>query len=179
MSNYYYYLIASLPMLHFGMKPSIAWNDFLTVCQEQLIATDFEIIQKIISSQELPPHSTKSVLKAWFEFNHQLRNELAWSRALEAKKDPLNHTRGPREAQPAIVEMISQAFKSRDPLTAEKILDRFRWQYLDELTEGHYFDLEFLITFALKLKILERYQLIESPKGKEIFKEYTHIKVPL
>lgn len=42
----------------------------------------------------------------------------------------------------------------------EKILDEARWQVLDDLGFGHYFDMDSLILYAYKLKILERWEKI-------------------
>ena len=36
---------------------------------------------------------------------------------------------------------------------------------------GGYFELENVIVFGLKLRMLEKYHEIRSPKGEEIFKE--------
>jgi len=44
-------------------------------------------------------------------------------------------------------------------------LDEIRWKALDELATGHYFDLEFLVTYTLKLRILERWEKIHSADG--------------
>ena len=54
-----------------------------------------------------------------------------------------------------------------DLLEAEKLLDRTSWQFLDELEQGHYYDLEFLMVYGLKLKILERHQEYATSKGRE------------
>jgi hypothetical protein len=50
-------------------------------------------------------------------------------------------------------------------LDAEKILDETRWKALEELATGHYFDLDFLITYSSKLLILQRWENIRSADG--------------
>jgi len=117
-------------------------------------------------------------LDSWFRFNQNLRNELAWARALRAGKDPLLHIRGSRAYEPLFIDVVAQAAKAPDPLASEKLLDRFRWQCLDGLLYGHYFDIEVLLVYAFKLQILERYQEIESSKGQEIFAEYKKLEMP-
>jgi hypothetical protein len=57
------------------------------------------------------------------------------------------------------------AILNASPLDAEKALDETRWKALDELATGHYFDLDFLISYALKLRILERWEKIQGAEG--------------
>ncbi len=110
-----------------------------------------------------------NVANAWMRFNRDFRNELVWFRAKHANKDPLKFTRGVKENNPRLREVIQQAAKMSDLMGAEKVLDWARWQFLDDLASGHYHDFESIIVYGLKLKILERYQEYRSPKGKQIF----------
>jgi hypothetical protein len=51
------------------------------------------------------------------------------------------------------------------------MLDEARWRMLEELCVGHYFDLDFLIIYALKLLILERWQRIRTADGGRLLEE--------
>ncbi len=178
MSQAYYYLVASLPRLEFESRPPLSLQDFLKECQGQISERDFQILQKAASAQSSKTRPKPSLLDSWFRFNQNLRNELAWARALRAGKDPLLHIRGSRAYEPLFIDVVAQAAKAPDPLASEKLLDRFRWQCLDGLLYGHYFDIEVLLVYAFKLQILERYQEIESSKGQEIFAEYKKLEMP-
>ena len=178
MSNKYYYLIASLPLLEFGMKPPLSSEDFLTECKKLLALQDYALVKKVLEPGDLTRPSNNKFLSQWMNFIQNFRNELAWIRSTEANKDPANYIRGQRIDDPNIVDLLAPAVEAEDPLSAEKLLDSARWQNLDELSQWHYFDLELLIVYAIKLKILERYQEIESPKGKELFAEYKKIEIP-
>jgi hypothetical protein len=60
------------------------------------------------------------------------------------------------------------------------MIDEARWKYLDELSAWHLLDLDYLIIYGLKLKILGRYQRIfHSSEGKEKLKDYLDIKITL
>jgi hypothetical protein len=61
------------------------------------------------------------------------------------------------------------AFHQESPLAGELMIQRGRWGILDELEFGHYFDLERLIVYKLKLEILENKAGIRIPEGKEIY----------
>jgi hypothetical protein len=47
-------------------------------------------------------------------------------------------------------------------LDAEKTLDEIRWKAIEDLSTGHYFDLDLLITYAYKLLILQRWENIRE-----------------
>jgi len=51
---------------------------------------------------------------------------------------------------------------------AEKSLDEARWKFLDELSFGHYFDLDILIVYVLKLLLLERWGKINTADKTKI-----------
>ncbi len=179
MSRSYYYLVAFLPSIEFGAKPSFFSEKFENRCREQLTSADFMLIEQVIHLEDYQLESDNPLINFWKKFNHDLRNEIAWVRALEANKNPRDHLRGEKNEDRAVVDVIAKAAEAPDPLSAEQMIDRARWKYLDELILFHYFDLEVLIAYALKLKILERYHVIESPRGKELFKEYTKVEINL
>lgn len=54
------------------------------------------------------------------------------------------------------------AHRNPSILEAERMLDGERWCMLDELSLGHYFDIDFLIVYALKILILERWERIRT-----------------
>ena len=60
-----------------------------------------------------------------------------------------------------------------DPLEAELYLDRIRWEKLEELEKNHYFDITYLVAYALKLQILERWDRINSIGGDEAMQKLT------
>jgi hypothetical protein len=56
-------------------------------------------------------------------------------------------------------------------MEAEKALDLERWRELDELTLGHYFDLDALIVYAIKLTRLEKWDKVYAADKKRILEE--------
>ena len=178
MTQAYYYLIASLPVLTFEEKPPLTTEEFLDRCRGQLSSADFSLMEKICADTAKIP-SSNFVLTAWTHFNHNLRNEIAYYRAKRSGKDPLDHLRGERPFEPLWAQAVSKAAQLSDPLQAERLLDEQRWRFLDDLVAFQYFNLEWLSVYALKLKILERYQVLESPEGKALYDEYKRIELAL
>ena len=70
-----------------------------------------------------------------------------------------------------VLETAREAFSCASPLDGEAVLDRARWEYLDMLEAGHYFDLGRLIIYFLQLQILYRKAQINREKGKSGFEE--------
>lgn len=164
----YYYLAASLPLLEFGMKTPIAYEDFLFRCEGQLSVKDLGIIKraKIMPSEDTEESSP--TLKEWKRFDTTLRNELLKHRASKKSKDASKYIRGDGSSDPFLAAQTHWAVNEESPLEAERFLDKIKWDKIEELEKLHYFDIDYLIAYALKLQILERWQKISSEGGVEI-----------
>jgi hypothetical protein len=82
--------------------------------------------------------------------------------------DPDAYIREGKEELEA-VQAARSAFQNESPLGVEKVLNRARWMYLDYLETGHFFDLEKLIVYKLKLEILEQKAKADRDKGREMY----------
>ncbi len=160
MPNFYPYLISSLPMLHFGMKLPGSFDKFLLKCEEFIPQQDFRIL-KAIAGQDAQSKQ-RPVVKKWLEFDTLLRNELVKLRALHKKTDPSKYLRPDGYAAASFYHIALAAQRNPSPLEGEKLLDQERWDFLDALSFGHYFDLDFLIIYGYKLLILERWERINN-----------------
>lgn len=171
MSRAYYYFAASLPMIDFDNKPPFSVENYLEDCLRLLSRNDFELMNELLTQKELPEYTDDQVVNAWIKFYEGFWNELTWQRAKRAGKDPESFIRSRANADSRQAEVIQRALKEVDLLEAERILDRFRWEFLNELEKGQFFNFGFLVIYGLKLKILEKYQRIQSSQGQEIFEE--------
>ncbi|MFH1655262.1 MAG: DUF2764 family protein [Candidatus Omnitrophota bacterium] len=171
MSAHYYYLAASLPMLEFGLMPPISYEDFLVRCKEQFSDSDMRIIER---STIEPPKTTQdnfAFLQEWKEFDLALRNELVWLRAAKKGKDALSYIRAEEYRNPFTGYFAQQVYNQDSVLEAERLLDRIRWEKIEDLKVGHFFDIEFLASYALELQILERWKKINQEEGVNILEE--------
>lgn len=161
MPNFYTYLISSLPMLHFGARPPFPFDRFLQLC-EDIICDDEIGLLKLTKQKESVPQREDypATLKEWWIFDRALRNELVKIRSSRRHLDPHKYIRGDGYVQPHITNLALGAYRNLSPLESERLLDLARWNFLDELAAGHYFDIDFLIVYALKLIILERWDKI-------------------
>ena len=166
MADFYPYLIASLPMLHFGMKPPFSFERFLEVCYPLIPKKDFQLIRTLPQPEHYFEKGKRHrIIQKWIEFEVALRNELVKIRATKKHIDPAMYLRPDGYSGSSLAPAITAANLHTSFLDAEKILDETRWKALEELATGHYFDLDFLITYAYKLLILQRWENIRSADG--------------
>lgn len=169
MPSYYIYLLASLPMLHFGNKPPFSFERFLEICKDKISEDDINLIKLI--REDYACAGLQPTLKKWHVFDTALRNELVKIRAGRKHLDPLKYTRGEDYIEAYISHIAMNAHRNPSILEAERALDQDRWRKLDELAVGRYFDLDVLIVYALKLLILERWERINSADKSLLLKE--------
>jgi hypothetical protein len=164
--GFYYYLVASLPELSFDRPTPITTKDFLELCSEHLPAASCRLLAETDLFQSPASPARLGVLNIWFEREHLLRNELARLRAQRLGWDVTLHLRSTgRDADLAVV--AERILGNESPRAAEDKLDRARWTFLDGLEFGHYFDLESLALYWLKLRLLERRAVFNKERGRE------------
>jgi hypothetical protein len=173
MPKHYTYLIASLPALLFGMKPPFSFERFLEKCRPLISEEDFFLLSNLpVTIDEYGKGVSHPIIEKWLAFDTALRNELVKIRAHSKKIDAAKYLR-----EPPIDFIISQAamasHRSASILETEKMLDETRWQALDNLGLGYYFDLDSLILYAYKLKILERWEKIYTQDKEELLIVYS------
>jgi hypothetical protein len=171
MAGYYPYLISTLPMLHFGIKPPFSSEKFLEICRQFIPDADVEMIKKASINGEYAAAQIHPTLKKWQGFDASLRNELIKIRCLHKHISPEKYLRTDGYVPAYIIHLASTVHRTPDILEAEKLLDQGRWYFLDALSFGHYFDLDLLLIYALKLSILERWDKIMTADKEAVLEE--------
>ncbi|HPE87765.1 MAG: DUF2764 family protein [Bacteroidia bacterium] len=90
-------------------------------------------------------------------------NELTHTLAKSASKDLGIGVEVPE------VEKIVQIFESEGILQREKSYDLFRWNWLDQHTLFHYFSIEVIISYVIKLMMVERWMNLDRQTGTAMF----------
>lgn len=158
MGNFYTYLLSSLPMLHFGERPPFTSAKLLKLCKELIPEKDFAVLSDL---------ENKGFSK-WSDFDTSLRNELVKIRASRKRLDSEKYQRPEGNPQTGLMHVALGAHRNPSLIEAEKILDLARWHFLDEMENGHFFDLDVLIAYVLKLRILERWERVNTVDRKEL-----------
>lgn len=174
MSAFYTYLIASLPMLHPGMKPPFSSEEFFRLCRQFMPEEDFAILTNLPQPEEYGSCQPKTqVIRDWIDFDTALRNELAKIRAGRRHIEPQRYLRAASRVDLSLSHLVQGAQRNPQLLEAERVLDEARWKELENLSFGHYFDLEFLVIYAYKLSILQRWEGIRLADKQGVLEEIT------
>ncbi|MFH1777727.1 MAG: DUF2764 family protein [Candidatus Omnitrophota bacterium] len=172
MFNNYIYLIASLPMLHYGTKPPFSWEKFLEHCESQLPPPDIALLKTTSIAGEYIYKGRQRVISKWQQWDRGLRNELVKIRASRKHADPLKYLREEAHAGSRVTQISQNAYKNPMHFEAEKTLDAERWHFIEELSIGHYFDIDFLLVYAHKLLILLKWEKINQADAERELNTY-------
>lgn len=155
----YYYIVSQLPLLWFDKKIDTISDDFfLSESQKWLTIKDYSILQNSILNKFSENTKHPLVLSLFKEFEKNLLYDISGWR--KAKKEN-------REYKTMMIDI--KLLDKSNPLEIEHHLLKVRWDFLDELSWDHHFDLSFLIIYYLKLQILKRLHTFNKEKGLENF----------
>lgn len=164
----YYFLVSSLPILYENKKTNITIEKFLASCLNQLTDKDFKILQNthLLPISKKKPSCTS--LDKWQAWEKSLRNELVKLRARNLSKDPRPYLREVAFFT-EIQSIVQEAFSETSLLKAEDILYKARFKKLSELEAGHFFDIDKIVIYYLKLQLLQENNLFAFEEGKQFF----------
>ena len=149
-------------MLHFGTKPPFSMDKFFSTCEDLISGKDLEILKNSLNDESDG---------RWGEFEIALRNELVKIRAARKHLDASKFLRKDGYADQWISHIAITAHRNPSIIEAERMLDQDRWAFLDELSIGHYFDIELLMIYARKLSILERWERVRAADAGKLLEE--------
>lgn len=130
-------------------------------------------------------------IRRWFSFDLNLRNILTAINASnygystekhlipDKNRDDLNNllVRGSFKPElfvdedlPWIEPLIRIAMSDDDLSEKEKAIDKIKWAFLDEITVFDYFTIEKILSFVIKLKMLDRWRELDDETGKAFLK---------
>jgi Protein of unknown function (DUF2764) len=168
LANQYYYTVSSLPMLFIDSEKFISQEEFFECCESTISEKDFNTLKSALILPEENP-DMNNVLTKWNSWENGLRDELVKLRAVKKGLDAERFLSG-NAGESGVFDLARDAYNAASPLEAESLLNRGRWEYLEMLESGHYFDLGKLIIYYLQLQILERKSQIDHEKGQQNFK---------
>ena len=165
----YYYLVASLPMLRFDADPPLDPEDFLSACRQSVSKHDFELIESVVSGSHDGSAVHNRFIGRWNTFLGTLGESLHEHRAANlGLTDESGKAHADRDLR--VDETVRSAMQAENPLEAELILLRLKWDMAGTLGESHVFDVEVLLTYAIQLLILERKARFVPMEGNAEFK---------
>lgn len=165
MKRSYYYFIASLPHLSFSQPEPLSYEQFLSLSSSFLYVKDFEIIKSISLSSIGDEAACLHSIKKWMVWDSIFRAQLASMRASRLGRQVRIEKGGESAVAINATMTAKEVFGISSPFHADEEIDKARWDYLDSLQWGHYFDIDWLALYSLKLLILERRATFDKEKG--------------
>jgi hypothetical protein len=173
MADFYPYLMSSLPMLHFGMHPPLSSEKLLEICHGLIPENDYTILSSLnLVEEKAPEEATQVTIRQWLCFDTTLRNELVKLRATRRHIDAVRYLRHDGYAAGDLAHIALAAIRNPSVIEGERFLDQERWKVLEEFSFGHFFDLDALIVYAYKLRLLERWENIRVADKERLFNVY-------
>ncbi|MFN2310605.1 MAG: DUF2764 family protein [Spirochaetia bacterium] len=172
----YIYTVSSLPTPHFESDTFLSVEDFLEICRRFMGDRDYAELESAVVPLNTEQEPDNAVLAEWHRRKRGMQNQLAVLRAGKKEQSADKHLRSDADGRlhlelPGVLEAARAASQEQSPLRAEEVLLRWEWNLLDELEVGHFFDLEKLIIYYLRLQVLSRKARFNRPDGEERFKE--------
>lgn len=125
-------------------------------------------------------------LRTWFEFDLNLRNLILFSSAqkynLSCDQDLIGNNKIASALKQKVgrdigeaaewlyYEKVNQALESGDIAVREKAIDQLKWNFLNEMNTFNYFSIEIIISYIIKLTIIERWLKLDPKEGEKLFR---------
>lgn len=166
-----------------GLLPYM--EKFLTAWhQESPRRTDFQwenLLAQLF--YETAREAPNEMIRKWYVFDNYLKNFLAGWNIRQYLFPSEGHFIGTddmirsMEKLPAhdfglsfelpMMDRILAALDEDDVLNRERMLDRLRWRYIDELNTFQYFTVEVIAGFLLKCNMLYRWDRLDAQRGSQ------------
>ncbi|MDO4999502.1 MAG: DUF2764 family protein [Bacteroidales bacterium] len=181
----YEYIVASLPVL----RPEDSRSDnvnaeaLIAEIREQLSGRDQTVLDQLLAGydagqltedfyRQILRHKNR-FLREWFRFDLDLRNATVGYLNHQLHRAP-DHDKillEEREVEEfPELEAAERILRGKDILQRERGLDELRWHKVDEITLLDYFDLETLLGYVAKLKIIDRWLQLDPDSGRALFR---------
>ena len=164
----HYYTLAALGTIRLGEKIPVTEEYFLQFAEDTTDAKSYQILLQ--SRWGLTEPTGFSFADRILSWEKELRLELAKARALKLQFDTSPNLETSKGSY-SLLEQVRVVMALDSPLGAERYLDQLRWSFLEEIGAHHYFDLEALVVYYLKLQLALRQEKFEVELGKDTFKK--------
>lgn len=183
--NNYEYIVASLPVIEPGSRlgSSSAANAIIDDIREQLSNKDKALVTMLLDGFDPEKlnagfyraclGSGSRFLREYFLFDLFLRN---------TKVEYLNASLGRPEGKDVLLleeledyefeqkEEIVEILSGTDIIGREKGLDMAIWKHVEEVTTMDVFDMDAILGFIARLKIIDRWDKLDPETGAELFR---------
>jgi len=163
-SQQFYYLISSLPVIALGADPALRSDAFLERCQARLDPERYARLAAVTLDPEAVPYA-RGAAQRWRAWETWLRNQIAAARAPGHEQDANRWTRPEPDVFPSDRRRLEEILAMPSPLRRERALDELRWRRIDDLAAGHEFDFDALVIYRLHLLLAEKWAGRSAERG--------------
>lgn len=188
--NNYHYIIAGLPVLLLnGENKEFSYGKFRDEIYRELSASDRRLVEWLefgFDENNLNSHfytaalsHSNSYIRNYYTMDLQIRNSKVdyirkehggkLNESLKSSYTLCDAICPEQDAEDA--EKLSKIFRTSDILDKEQMLDRFKWEKINDFITFHYFDIEVILSFLSKAMMIERWEKLDKERGKELFKK--------
>lgn len=160
------------------------FNAFLEQYFQEKTTQESLLLEDVLSSYyyEYALKSSHAFVAKWYEFNLNLNNLLIASQARKYGFDADQMIIGSSEVAYALrnssardwglagdleyVEAVQRLSEEKDIQDRERKIDQLKWEWLEEASFFHYFSVERVFVYLLRLELLERWQQLNKEAGE-------------
>lgn len=180
--NNYHYIICGLPdlMPEFESK-AFSYDKLSEVIREKLSSKDIALLDLFESgykeenlSKEFYEEMAKSknrFVSLYYDFDRTLRNTKVSYVSKELSKNPEDFYVGEFNDKYEEYPKVISVFKTKNIIEREKSLDRLVWDKISTINTFQYFNMDVILGFMAKAKLVERWSKLDKEEGKIIFKK--------
>ncbi len=180
--NNYHYIISGLPCLSADFSPAqFSYEETVGHILPLLSERDRRAVAWIEQGfipANLGHHFYRGASKCsipfirrWYEFDHNLRNAQVDYLSRKEGFDSERWTDGSFSTEFEDYPQMYRVFEMEDMMERERALDRLRWEKVNELLSFHYFDIDVILGFVIKARIVARWSEMDHEKGVRMFEE--------
>ena len=158
-----YYFLSSLPMLRFQDSAPMTWEAFMDEARGNVSGSDFRLLEAVAEGSDV----SDGFLKAWNEMNRSLDDSINAQRRRNLNR---GQERGVVFRELAVEQVTAAAIGAKNPLEAELILMRYRYDWLEKEKGLDSFSEKALLSYALQLRILLRKDLFTAESGNSEYR---------
>ena len=180
--NNYTYIIASLPQLSDSFDAdNFNYGNVRQEIAEQLSEADLQLVETLeegFKEESLNADyyaktgkSKNSFIRDYFDFDARLRNMKAQYLAKRLEKQADDYLIEMPEADFDEEQAIRNILENTDFVSRELQMDKLKWDKANELATFDYFNINAILAFLVKAKLVQRWAELDAAKGEELFRK--------
>jgi len=188
----YYYIVAGLPVLSENFEPQDFSYEIIREHIYHFLSDKDRILvtclEKSFDTKNLSKEFYNEVklikntfIKKYIDLDHQIRNiQVKFiSEEMDKETDVSTKVSDPEKYLVDKIDIWSEFYKEvqnilliENVLEREQKIDAYRWNKAETFTQFDFFNINAILSFLVKAKIVERWNKIDKEKGTQLFENF-------